>query len=211
MARATALAGRTLGYIAEQHVVAVPPDLRRAKGWPGQLLEIALGATASSRPIPDFPHLGIELKSVPVNARGRPVESTYVCTAPLSPDALGRWEDSWVRHKLARVLWVPLLGSGAPADRIVGTPVIWSPSAEEEALIRADWEAIAALVALGELWQVQSQKGKVLQVRPKGANRKSTTWALDDGAQWVQDTARGFYLRSSFTGAILARELLLPE
>ncbi len=211
MARATALSGRTLGFIAEQHVVAIPADLRRAKGWPGQLLEIALGATASSRPVPDFPHLGIELKSVPVNARGRPAESTYVCTAPLRPDVMGRWEDSWVCHKLARVLWIPLIGKGAPADRIVGTPVIWSPDAEEEAAIREDWEAIASLVAMGELWQVKSHKGKVLQVRPKGASRNSTTWALDDGAQWVQAMSRGFYLRPSFTGAIFARELLLPE
>lgn len=210
--RARALAGRTLGWIAEQHVVQVPPSLKRAKGWPGQLLEIALGATASSRPIPDFPHLGIEMKTVPVDDRGRPREGTYVCTAPLTIADLGSsWEASWVRHKLSRVLWVPLLGEGAVADRRVGTSILWTPSEEEEAALQADWEAYAHLVAMGELWQVHGRRGKVLQLRPKAANRHSTTWALDEGGDWVRALPRGFYLRPSFTAAILARELLLPE
>ena len=210
--RAHRLAGRTLGWIAARHVVRVPPDLRRAKGWPGQLLEIALGATASSRPVPDFPHLGVEMKSIPVDLRGKPLEGTYVCTAPLSVDQLGSsWEESWVRHKLARVLWVPLLPAESVADRVVGTPILWSPSPEEEAALREDWEDFVQLVALGELWQVHGRRGKVLQLRPKAADRHSTTWALDEGGEWVQALPRGFYLRPGFTRAILARELLLPE
>ncbi len=191
--------------------MAVPPDLRRAKGWPGQLLEIALGATASSRAQPDFPHLGIEMKSVPVDERGRPREGTYVCTAPLSLNGLGSWEDSWLRRKLRRVLWIPLLGEGPPGQRLVGSPVMWSPDEDEWQLLRDDWESFAASVALGELWQMDGRRGKVLQLRPKGANRRSTTWTLDDGAQWVQAMPRGFYLRPAFTGAILARALILPQ
>lgn len=210
--RARALAGRTLGWLAEQHVVHVPSSLKRAKGWPGQLLEIALGATASSRPVPDFPHLGIEMKSVPIDARGRPREGTYVCTAPLTLADLGAsWEESWVRHKLARVLWVPLMGEGTVAERRVGTAVLWSPTPEEEALIKHDWEAFAHTLAMGELWQVHGRRGKVLQLRPKAANRHSTTWALDEGGEWVRALPRGFYLRPTFTGAILARELMMPE
>lgn len=212
LGRARALAGRTLGWIAEQHVVHVPADLKRAKGWAGQLLEIALGATASSRPVPDFPHLGIEMKSIPIDEWGVPREGTYVCTAPLTLADLGSsWEDSWVRHKLARVLWVPLTGEGPVADRRVGSPVMWSPTSDEEALLRQDWEAFAHLVAMGELWQVHGRRGKVLQLRPKAADRHATTWALDEGGDWVQALPRGFYLRPAFTGAILARELMLPE
>ena len=209
--RALQLAGRTLSHIAQQHVVHVPASLARAKGWPGQLLEIALGATASTRPEPDFPHLGVEMKSVPVDARGRPTESTYVCRAPLTLDDLGTWDASWVRHKLSRVLWVPLLGDGPPATRIVGSPVLWSPDEEQEALLREDWEAFAADIAMGELWQVHGRRGKALQLRPKAANRESTAWALDDSGEWVRALPRGFYLRTSFTGDILARELLLPH
>ncbi len=104
-----------------------------------------------------------------------------------------------------------MLGAGAPGERIVGAPILWSPSPDEEAALRADWEEFAALVALGDLWQIDGRQGKVLQLRPKAADGSSTTWALDDAADWVQETPRGFYLRPSFTGAMLARELVLPE
>ena len=44
LARARALAGRTLGEIAATHAFCLPPDLRGHKGVIGELLEIALGA-----------------------------------------------------------------------------------------------------------------------------------------------------------------------
>lgn len=212
MERALGLAGRSLAWVAHQRGLPVPADLRRQKGWIGQLLEGALGATAGSRAEPDFPHLGIEMKSLPVTAKGRPRESTYVCTAPLDGSMPRRWEESWVRAKLSRVLWVPVIGEGEvpPGDRIVGTPFLWSPSAEEEALLAADWRELGDLVAMGELWQLTARHGQVLQLRPKAARADEHTWLLDDEGAWVRDTKRGFYLRSSFTGGILARRLRLP-
>ena len=81
--RASAIAGTTLGELAGRFGLVAPPDLRRAKGFVGQLIERALGAARSSRPGPDFDELGVELKTLPVDARGRPVESTFVCTIPL--------------------------------------------------------------------------------------------------------------------------------
>lgn len=209
--RAAALAGRTLGWVAQQHRVAPPKDPRREKGWSGRTLEIALGATAGSRAEPDFPHLHVELKSLPVDARGRPRESTYVCTASLDPGALGSWRDSWVRRKLSTVLWVPLIGAEHPVDRVVGSAVLWSPTLDEERALCEDFTDLTTLISLGLLWQIDGRRGKVLQLRPKAADGSQTTWALDEDAEWVADTPRGFYLRPAFTGAILARELILPE
>ena len=77
--------------------------------------------------------------------------------------------------------------------------------------LREDWELFAQMIAMGELTQLNGRIGKVLQLRPKAANRHSTTWALDEAADWVRVLPRGFYLRPAFTGAIFARELLLPE
>jgi DNA mismatch repair protein MutH len=203
--RAEALAGRTLGWVAARQGMGAPPDLRRAKGWPGTVLEVALGATSTSRAAPDFPHLGIELKTIPVTAAGRATEATYVCRAPLDPGDLGTWETSWVRAKLRRVVWVPIVGTGAPADRVVGAPVVWSPTEDDDDLLRADWEEVASLVALGELGQLDGRRGRVLQVRPKAADGTSTVAAVGEDGEWVRETPRGFYLRASFTTAILAR------
>jgi DNA mismatch repair protein MutH len=209
LARAEALAGRSLAWLAEVHEVRVPEDLRRDKGWIGNLVEAALGATAGSRAEPDFPHLGVELKTLPVDARGRPRESTYVCTAPLDGSLSHTWEACWVRHKLARVLWVPIVGTAEVAigDRIIGAPVLWSPTEEEERVLRADWESLTEAIALGETWQLEGRKGTALQLRPKAAHAREMTWVVDDEGEWAQVNPRGFYLRPSFTHAVLARYL----
>ncbi len=56
--RAQELAGLTLGDLGARLGTPAPSDLTRAKGWFGQALERALGATASSRAAPDFEALG---------------------------------------------------------------------------------------------------------------------------------------------------------
>jgi DNA mismatch repair protein MutH len=207
LARAEALAGRELRQVAALLGVEVPADQRRAKGWVGALLERALGASAGSRAEPDFPHLGIELKTLPVDASGKPAESTYVCTARLDGTMARTWEESWVCHKLARVLWVPIVGKGELAGRRVGAPILWRPSPDEEAVLRADWGAIAEAIALGETWQLEARRGVALQLRPKAASGDELTWMVDDEGEWAQVNPRGFYLRPSFTRAIVERAL----
>lgn len=208
LARATAIAGRPLESVATRFGLPTPADLKRHKGWVGQLLEYVLGASAASRAEPDFPHLAIELKTVPVDARAVPRESTYVCVCPLEGDELhGAWEESWVRRKLARVLFVPVVQrSDEPVGaRIVGAPVFWEPGPEDLARLRADWEEITERIQLGQLDRLDARVGEVLQLRPKAADRTETTWVLDADAQWVETGPRGFYLRRSFTREILAR------
>ena len=57
--RATTLAGRSLAEIAFECGVVMPENLRRHKGWVGQLLELALGADAESLPEPDLRAIGV--------------------------------------------------------------------------------------------------------------------------------------------------------
>ncbi len=197
-ARAEALAGYTLREVAARFGWRVPVDLRRHKGWIGNLVELALGATAGSRPVPDFPELGIELKTLPVQADGSPRESTFVCTARLGGLDVP-WEESWVRKKLSRVLWMPVVGGGPPGERVLGGPFLWSPGPEAEALLRADWDELTEIVGRGELDQLTGRRGKALQLRPKGATAADSSWMLDADGEWARVTDRAFYLRASFT------------
>ncbi len=206
LARATSLSGRTLSEVAKPYGWRVPKDFRRHKGWAGQLIELALGASAGSKAEPDFPHLGIELKTIPVSEVGQPYESTFVCTAPL--DGLeASWEESWVRKKLQRVLWMPLIGRGSPAERLLGGAFLWSPSAEESLWLRDDWEQLVGLIEEGRLDEISARRGRVLQLRPKAANASETAWVLDQEATWVREQPRAFYLRASFTRSVLTRAL----
>jgi DNA mismatch repair protein MutH len=207
LARATSLAGRTLAEVADALGATVPPDLRRHKGWIGTLLEAALGATASNRPVPDFEALGIELKTLPLDEAGRVRETTFVCSAAMDGSLARTWRESRVWHKLSRVLWVPVVGTGSPGTRVIGQAVLWSPDADEEAVLEADWTELSDLLALGEHWQVDASRGRALQLRPKAAHGDALTWTLGEEGEWVQEGPRGFYLRTAFTHALLSRRL----
>lgn len=205
LTRAQMLAGETLATLACKAEVAMPKDLRRAKGWVGQLLEWHLGATAGSKPEQDFQELGIELKTLPIDQAGKPLESTFVCVTPLTGVTGLRWDASNVRNKLSRVLWIPVEGSrDIPlAARRIATPFIWSPDVAQEAQLRQDWEELMELVALGQIESITAHHGEVLQLRPKAANGQALTSAIGRQGQLIQTRPRGFYLRSLFTQQLL--------
>jgi len=212
LARAARLTGQRLEDIAAAMQSPVPLDLRRAKGFAGQLFERALGATASSRAVPDFERLGIELKSLPVDRRGHPCESTFVCTISLREVGEVEWEQSRAFAKLRRVLWIPVEGERSipPADRRVGTPLLWSPSAAEEAQLRADWDQLGTLIFAGRIEEITGHVGKYLQVRPKGKNASARRRYWDEDGAVTSTMPRGFYLRASFTARVLSAHFVLP-
>ena len=126
LAQAQQLSGYTLGELAALVGLVTPENLKRDKGWIGVLLEIWLGASAGSKPEQDFAALGVELKTIPVDSLGRPLETTFVCVAPLTGNSGVTWETSHVRHKLKRVLWIPVEGERSIplAQRRVGSPLL---------------------------------------------------------------------------------------
>ncbi|MGM0594215.1 MAG: DNA mismatch repair endonuclease MutH [Pseudomonadota bacterium] len=205
--RCHAIAGFSLGQLASRLGVAIPDDLKRQKGWVGQLLELALGADAQSLAEPDFRAIGVELKTLPIDREGRPRESTYVCTVPLEQGLEPRWEDSWIRRKLSRVLWLPIEADpGIPlAQRRIGAALLWSPSAEEDELLRRDWEELGEMICTGELERITARMGTVLQIRPKAANSRVRCRSVGADGEAILTNPRGYYLRPAFTRQLLAQ------
>ncbi|UCF47218.1 MAG: DNA mismatch repair endonuclease MutH [Myxococcales bacterium] len=207
LTRARDVAGLTLGELGARVEIEVPDEAVRAKGVAGQILEKALGATAASRAEPDFLKLGIELKTIPLDSAGKPKESTFVCSISLSTMADTDWERSTVFKKLSKVLFVPVeAASKTPLrDRRVGRAYLWAPNAEEQRRLRTDWERLAEMIAVGDVERITGHLGEVLQVRPKAPHGRSRRRAPDEegAVQWTMP--RGFYLRPSFTAAVLAR------
>lgn len=203
------LAGFTLGEIAGLLHIPVPPDLKRDKGWVGMLIETALGAKAGSKAEQDFAHLGIELKTIPINAKGLPLETTFVSLAPLTDNHGILWQTSHVRHKLQKVLWIPVEGERKIplAERHIGQPILWQPSLQEEYQLQRDWEELMELIVLGRLNEINATLGEVLQLRPKGRNNRSLTTAVNAHGEKIQSLPLGFYLRKSFTAEILRKFL----
>lgn len=205
LSQAQSIAGLTFGELADELHIPVPPDLKRDKGWVGMLLEHALGATAGSKAEQDFSHLGVELKTLPINAEGYPLETTFVSLAPLVQNSGVKWENSHVRHKLSCVLWIPIEGSRhiPLRERHIGAPILWKPTAEQERQLKQDWEELMDLIVLGKLEQITARIGEVMQLRPKGANSRAVTKGIGKNGEIIDTLPLGFYLRKEFTAQIL--------
>ena len=210
LSQSQSIAGLTFGELADELHIPVPPDLKRDKGWVGTLLERALGATAGSKAEQDFSHLGVELKTLPINAEGYPLETTFVSLAPLVQNSGVKWENSHVRHKLSCVLWMPIEGSRhiPLRERHIGAPILWKPTAEQERQLKQDWEELMDLIVLGKLDQITARIGEVMQLRPKGANSRSITKGIGRNGEVIETLPLGFYLRKAFTAGILNDFLL---
>jgi DNA mismatch repair protein MutH len=201
LARARRLAGQPVSTLADAH------GRRLHKGGVGELVELALGLTVSSAPEPDVAALGVEVKTLPLAPEpfpGRVRESTWVCSA--SPGSLleETWAQSRVRKKLARVLFVPVVTAPA-GERRLGTAFFWSPDDAEEAILRADWEDLSDLIAHGLGFAVTARRGQALQLRPKARNAAVRRTAVDVAGERYALAPQGFYLRRTFTQAIVER------
>ena len=209
LSRCRVLAGKSLGQVASELNIAVPASRTGAKGWAGQLIELYLGASAASKPEPDFQTLGIELKTIPVNRRGRAKESTFVCMTPMTVSAGLRWPESSVRHKLDRVLWVPIEADPGilPTNSRVGNAFLWSPSPEQARVLEQDWQELIEMICFGEFDKVSAKHGEYLQIRPKAANSASLARTTLANGEAGLTLPRGFYLRTRFTNMLLKEKL----
>lgn len=209
LSRTTAIAGLGLAELAAALGRPLPADLRRHKGLVGQYIELALGADGGNLPQPDFSALGVELKTIPIDRHGQPLETTYVCVAPLQVGLSDRWESSLLRHKLAQVLWLPVEGERQIplGERRIGQGFLWQLDAASEAVLKRDYEELMEYIALGQLDQLHARHGHWLQLRPKAADSQARTQAIDEHGNSVRLNPRGFYLRKNFTAALLAHHL----
>ena len=147
LAHARALVGVELGALADALGLPVPVGRVRTKGWSGQVIEHELGVAVGGARGPDFAALGIELKTVPVTPALVPLESTAVCQIDPIAIAGESWDTSYVREKLARVLFVALEvppGARSVGDRRVAAVRLWAPAPDEEAAAARRLRAVRA-------------------------------------------------------------------
>jgi DNA mismatch repair protein MutH len=213
LAHARALVGVELSELADTLGLPVPVGNVRTKGWSGQVIEQELGATVGGARGPDFAALGVELKTVPVreveSAAGglEPLESTAVCQIDPVAIAADSWETSYVREKLASVLFVALAvpaEAGSVGERRVAAVRLWSPDRDETRALREDFELfVRGYYRQGRAAEITGHLGAVLQVRPKGRDADDLRDAYDAAGRPVRVGKHGFYLRPAFVARIL--------
>ena len=209
-ARAAELRGVLVDDLAAEAGLVLPREALHQKGKLGELCEWWLGATAGSAKLHDFPQLGVELKTIPVDETLRPRETTFVCSLHLQHADRMEWASSWVRHKLEHVLWLPVISSdGAP--RRFGTALLWRPTPEQEAVLRDDFDEIVGMIGAGGIESVSAHLGRWLQLRPKAQDRNDRTLVVGPEGELLETVPRGFYLRTRLTGALLRDPEALPD
>lgn len=205
--QAQSLSGKSFSQVAQLCQLAIPSRHSRInqKGWLGQTLELYLGATAGSQPLPDFIELGIELKTIPILPNGTPKESTYICTAPV-PIQDASWAHSHVFSKLRKVLWFPYFYDKKRAfeDQLLATPLLWSPNASQARKLQQDWEELVELINLGKIEGLSAHIGECLQIRPKASHSNVQIPIINHEGEHCSTTPKGFYLRKTFTQEMIA-------
>jgi DNA mismatch repair protein MutH len=200
----SSIAGLSFVQLSLYLGLQIPTNPNQRKGWVGQAIELALGADAYNKSLPDFQGLGIELKTLPINRVGKPTESTFITSIPLLTIHQQQWASSQCYAKLKRVLWIPIEGdTDIPyPQRRIGHGFLWSPDRQQETILAADWNYLTLQISTGYLETLDATSGEYLQVRPKAANGKSLCYGFDSYGNKIKTLPRGFYLRSSFTAKI---------
>jgi DNA mismatch repair protein MutH len=205
ISRFQSIEGLSFAQLSLRLGIVIPDNPNHRKGWIGQAIELALGADAGNKSLPDFQSLGIELKTLPMSASGKPAESTFVTSIPLLTIHKQSWRTSQCYAKLKRLLWIPIEGDTTIPypHRRIGRGFIWSPNAQQELVLSEDWNYLTLQISTGQLESLDARAGTYLQVRPKAADGKSLCFGYDSEGNKIQTLPRGFYLRSSFTQLLL--------
>jgi DNA mismatch repair protein MutH len=199
--RCREIEGFSFSALLGQVSITVPDNPVQRKGLIGGVVERILGTTAGNAAKPDFHHLGIELKTIPIGHLGKPLESTFVTSINLLNIHEETWEHSQCYSKLKRVLWLPVEGDkNIPfMHRRLGRAFLWSATPKDEKILANDWEDLSFMLGRGQLAEVDARMGTYLQVRPKAANARALCYGFDEDGNKVLTLPRGFYLRPSFT------------
>lgn len=205
--RCAGIEGLSIAQLSSSLGIRIPEHINQRKGFIGQAVELALGASAGSKSLPDFLEIDVELKTLPLDHLARPSESTFITTIPLLRVHEQNWANSQCRSKIKRILWVTVEGDTTIplSQRRLGHSFLWSPSVDDEKILQQDWSELTSMISRGELAKIDARMGEYLQVRPKAAHGKSLCYGLDEAGSKILTLPRGFYLRSTFTASILSK------
>jgi len=191
MIRSRALNGITVGELASMLHIPLPVNSRYAKGFVGQLAEIALGATAGAKPVQDFINLNVELKTIPILKNCRPAQNTHVCILEHRHIRNQTFENSNFYNKIKQVLWLPVEGdTSIPlCERHFGAAFLWKPDERQYDILRNEWEEIMEFVTVNGIDKISSDIGENVLLAPCGGSKNNYQY--------------GFYLRKKFTSEII--------
>ncbi|WMY97698.1 MAG: MutH/Sau3AI family endonuclease [Arsenophonus sp.] len=199
--------GLSLGDLAKRLKIPIPYNLKKKKGWIGQLFDNFFGVNLIHQSNIDFPHLGIELKTIPINRYGKPSQNTFVCSLSYINSNNFNWFQSYIRYKLSHVLWILIEeDKKIPLkERKIINSFLWKPSKKEENCIQKDWEILMDIIVFGRLEQLNSYYSKILEIKVKSFYKKNQTMSINQNGFIFKNSPIAFYLKKDFTKTIIIK------
>lgn len=168
--RTAPFVGRSLAELAE--------TVRRSgiggKAAAAQVARALVGERGTGRH-GEFERFGIEVKTVPVDARGRLVEAMSFPAFVHEELIFETWESSDLLARLNRLLIIPIHRERrASLDAMrLGRPFFWNPTQTELDGIRREWERYRGLIEQGQARDLpKAAETTFIHVRPKARDSR---------------------------------------
>lgn len=178
------------------------------KSGTGPLVERFFGLKPNNQSEPDFPRLGIELKTLPMKqvSRGWTVkEPTSISMIDYHAVDAQSWAEAKVRPKIAKILWVPYEHHQEDIRKSrFRAPFLWTPSRDDWTLFEVDYATVRGRVQAGRAHELSETLSRVLSARRKGAKNQMTSQPHSQ----VKASSRAWALKTNFTRPILTRHVL---
>jgi len=176
----------------------------RQKDYKQIIIRKCLYATDNTSRLEEFEKQGIIVRIFPVRESTRhPIEAISFPAFRFMEIINKTWESCDLREQTERILFVPLLGEPRKdkvGDYKLGNPFFWSPTPEQEAIMRKEWEMYVDLIREGKADELPTAKSRqIIHVRPHARDSRDTLPA-PGGKQVVK---KSFWLNTKFLKGLL--------
>jgi DNA mismatch repair endonuclease MutH len=193
--------GKTIRDLAAMLGTSVGRD----KSASARVIRRLLGQKAHGR-LGEFERFGVELKTVPIDRKGRPVESMSFPSFIHEELQYETWPDSDLLGRLNRILIVPIQRSKGQdqGEGVVQRAFFWSPPESDLVEISLEWDRYRQLISSGLARHLpKASETKYIHVRPKARNARDR-----DLAPGGFDVIRKcFWLNSDYVESIIREQL----
>lgn len=174
----------------------------------GALVEEFFGKPPDNLSQPDFPELGIEMKTLPMKMSGaswtvkEPTSITQIDYFRLLDEA---WPDASVREKISHILWVPYEHN--TYDKRLAQfrrAFLWQPPETDWPLFGVDYDRVRAEVDAGRAHLLSESMCRFLAPRRKGAKGSTRKQPRSD----ILAKTRAWAFKPPYTRPILERHVL---
>jgi DNA mismatch repair protein MutH len=200
LTRLHALRGRRIDDVARELGVSIS----RAKSGLAILVRRALGVYDDRARIKEFEHFGVEIKTAPVSADGKPYESMSFPRIDHMDIVHDDWDDSDLRSRLERLLIVPVIRdykTQPKEEHVLGRAFFWSPTSEDISAIQAEWERFVDVIRLGQADRLPTAASTgYIHLRPKGRDGRD----VEEAPGGLRVVKRCFWLNSDYVRRIIA-------